>query len=139
MIAYKVVHAQTRMGTNAGLFLQGNKRDYVLARLINQYSLEKFFPLYHDGAAVEEAPNSVGLLCFSEKRHAEGFLYDENIDDRQFVILKVDGSDLRADEFQLKPFCGNDPRVLVEYSNCTRQPPTGTIRFRKLTVIGEDK
>ena len=133
MIAYKVVHKESRMGMNAALF-GIEKTKALVARLPE---LERYFPKYKKGAKIDYVKGTPGICCFTSKKVAERFVMDEcrlNIN-KELTIIKVEGFSVLRGRAKLYSGCGSDPRSMLDSRAVTRLRPKGFIGFKQIKVL----
>lgn len=145
-IAYKIVHSETRYGSNVAVYIQDHLEgwtsdceagnDYLeimktVKAIIKKHSLEAYFPIYKKGEIVNAAPGSVGIFCFINKVCAQKFRNDYNLN-ASTEVIKVRGVDGRYVN-RIRSCCAES------FSNLTMtpdiSPPLGTVFFNSVEVL----
>jgi hypothetical protein len=145
MIAYKVIHGETRYGTNAGFFII-EKGLNKFNKLLEKYpELKDFVPRYLPDEVVFNTEKGQGLMCFRKLNDAEFFIkntgYCFTIQKKYedlFKIVKV-----QIDEHNLLPSkriisgCGNHLTYLIfpAEDDETVEPIFGSLFTKELRVL----
>jgi len=139
IIAYKVVHKETRYGSNAALFMRDKNRYYeseaIFKEALEECSeLRKFFPIYLKGKKIRRVKDSCGILCFLTIRDAENFLERYCGLSKITKIIKVTGILFKTgEEIRLIGNCGKIENLLR--GKFQHVPPFGTITFKEVTIL----
>jgi hypothetical protein len=135
MIVYKVVHKETRYGSNAAIYIkQKSIRDFL--KLFNYKGLKKYFPKYEKGKIIECVSGSVGLMCFKTLFDCRDFVLLNKIkDSSEIVRVRINKKNVLEDSNILSE-CGTFPTKLVDqYKYLSNNPPNGTILVKQLYVM----
>lgn len=147
MIAYKVVHGETRFGSNAMIYDID-----LIAPLLEKYpKLYPFFPRYTPGKTIYQAKGSPGIMAFTTPEDAKDFAYLELPLGMatEYRIIKIKGHKRNLSEGNIWKYCGSSPWLLISNDanwllnqgsesvcrSLREDMPPGTLRFRSVTVL----
>jgi hypothetical protein len=139
-IAYKVISAEFRCGTNMTIWLkQWTMRDKTPAQVLSHApKLRPYFPTYTKGSIVTAAPNSAGILCFDTLDSAHAFM-DEEFEDRvseyNLKIIKVRLIGRQNKRPMLLRYIGSDILGLIKPGEFRKPYYVGVIAVPAVEVL----
>ena len=139
---YKVVEEMTRWGTNWAVFKQyildkGTHEEYLKGLKFRREHPE-YFPKYLKDSIVKAAPQSLGIMCFSKKKHAEAFIRRLQCEDLIIIRVKGLGQKRSIFDYEVITGCGVRPWWLETKKGIwsyTVEAPLGTISYPAVKVL----
>jgi hypothetical protein len=135
MIVFKVVHKETRYGSNATIFIQKNSIHSFLKLFEHFTGLKKYFPKYEKGKIIKCVPGSAGLMCFKSLYFCDKFMKHNRLQSVNCDIIKVRINKKNImKEQKIISCCGDEPQHIIQYIYGSSDPPDGTIQIKQLYV-----
>ncbi len=133
MKAFKVIDKDTRMGSNAAIFMTccGEEK---LMEVIREYSLRPYFPRYIRGSLVKKVPRSPGIMAFKTIEHAKKFQYRYALENRT-IIVEVEGRPCKRQDRKIRNSMGILPKRFAKKGRSLSPPAPGTVFFDFVEVL----
>jgi hypothetical protein len=142
-IVYKIVGKRNRRGSNFTLFFTGEKYyKFSSWKRIKKnrelwVKLEKYFPIYKNGAIINSVKGSPGIMCFENMDNVDIFLDRERfrILGISYRIIKVKGIGRKKIRPAIQSRCGGSISNLIFNSWNTMKAPIGTVTYKSVKVL----
>jgi hypothetical protein len=131
---FKVVHEETRFGSNAMGWLNSHSMA-ELELLLNHYPvLQGYFPVYRKGAIISAVPGSPGILCFESRELA--WLFIEEYRMYRAIVIEVEGIGIVDRNPRIIQGCFNTLNLIKNRLKPRKASShRGVIAFKKVRVL----